>query len=70
MQLPNGNFAQVKHVDVGEVSFSPTFKLTHVYHIPSFKFNLISVPHLTKSPPCVAYSQVQYVTFGTCTGRR
>lgn len=42
-------------MDVGEVSFSPTFKLTHVYHIPSFKFNLISVPHLTKSPPCVAY---------------
>lgn len=47
VQLSNGFQSQVTHI--GNVNFTPHFQLEHVYYIPSFKFNLLSVSQLTKT---------------------
>ena len=50
VQLPDGSQAPVKHI--GTIRCSPSLILTNVFHIPSFKFNLLSVSQLTKSSNC------------------
>ncbi|KAF5442808.1 hypothetical protein F2P56_035426 [Juglans regia] len=50
VKLPNGSSASVTHV--GTVHLSNTIILTEVLCVPSFNFNLISVPKLTKSNNC------------------
>ncbi|CAN1753275.1 Retrovirus-related Pol polyprotein from transposon TNT 1-94 [Linum perenne] len=42
--LPTGH--QVKATHIGDVTFSPTLKLTGVLYVPDFNFNLISVSKL------------------------
>ncbi|CAJ2662218.1 unnamed protein product [Trifolium pratense] len=50
VQLPDGSHAPVKHI--GTINCSPSLTLTNVYHIPTFKFNLLSISQLTKSINC------------------
>lgn len=50
VQLPDGSDAPIAHI--GTVHLSPTLTLHNVFHIPSFKFNLISVSQLTKTQNC------------------
>jgi hypothetical protein len=50
VQLPDGSHASVKHI--GNIHCSPSLTLTNVYHIPSFKYNLLSLSQLTKSIHC------------------
>ena len=52
VQQPNGFQAPVKHI--GTINISPSLLLTNVYHIPTFKFNLLSVSQLTESINCDA----------------
>ena len=50
VQLPDGSQAPVTHI--GTVHCSSSLTLTNVFHIPSFKFNLLSISQLTKSTNC------------------
>jgi len=45
VQLPDGSQTLVKHI--GTIKCSPSLILTNVYHIPTFKFNLLSISQLT-----------------------
>ncbi|KAJ0085501.1 hypothetical protein Patl1_07466 [Pistacia atlantica] len=50
VQLPDGSHTLVTHI--GTVHCSPSLILTNVFHIPSFKFNLLSISQLTNSTNC------------------
>ncbi|KAJ0085512.1 hypothetical protein Patl1_07285 [Pistacia atlantica] len=50
VQLPDGSHAPVTHI--GTIHYSPSLILTNVFHIPSFKFNLLSISQLTNSTNC------------------
>lgn len=50
VQLPDGSNALVTHI--GTVSLSSSLVLEHVFFIPSFKFNLLSVSQLINSNTC------------------
>lgn len=45
VKLPNGQSINVDHI--GTVNVLPHLKLDHVFHIPSFTFNLLSLSKLT-----------------------
>lgn len=50
VQMPNGSHADIS--TVGSISFSPDLHLDNVLHVPSFKFNLLSISKITKSLNC------------------
>ena len=50
VQLPDGSQALVTHI--GTVPCSPSLILTNVFHILTFKFNLLSISQLTHSTSC------------------
>jgi hypothetical protein len=50
VQLPDGSQALVKHI--GTIICSPSLTLTNVFHISSFKYNLLSISQLTKLINC------------------
>lgn len=50
VQLPDGSHVPVTHI--GTVHCSPSLVLMNVFHIPSFKFNLLSISQLTNSTNC------------------
>lgn len=50
VELPDGSHASVTHI--GIVKFNPSLILKHVYYIPSFKFNLLSISQLTSQLNC------------------
>jgi hypothetical protein len=57
VQLPDGSHAPVKHI--GTIHCSPSLTLTNVYHIPTFKYNLLSLSQLTKSIKCeITFSSI------------
>jgi len=44
--LPNGHFSEISYI--GKVKLSSTLVLNEVLYVPLFKYNLLSVPKLTK----------------------
>ncbi|XP_071719591.1 uncharacterized protein [Rutidosis leptorrhynchoides] len=58
IRLPNGNISVITHIGNGNLRLNNHMMLKDVL-VPSFKFNLLSVPKLTKDNSCVApfYSQ-------------
>lgn len=50
VQLPNGSHSNV--LNVGDVAFGNSKKLTNVLYIPEFKHNLMSIAKLTKDLSC------------------
>jgi len=50
VSLPNGEVAYVTHT--GSCSISPRSVITNVFHIPEFKYNLLSVSQMTKELGC------------------
>jgi len=50
VSLPNGEVAYVTHT--GSCHISPTIIVTDVFHIPEFKYNLLSVSKMTKELGC------------------
>ncbi|XP_075096344.1 uncharacterized protein LOC107777081 [Nicotiana tabacum] len=50
--LPNGDITQVTHI--GSSSLSDENTISNVFHVPQFKFNLLSVSKATKELKCSA----------------
>ena len=60
VQLPDGSHAPMTHIDIVHCSSSLIVK--DAFHIPSFKFNLLSISQLTKSSNCyVLFSSSQCI---------
>lgn len=51
--LPNGTTVPIMHI--GIVNLTPRLSLHHVLHIPSFKFNLLSVSSMLAYSQCSAH---------------
>ena len=66
VQLPDGSQARVTHI--GTVCCSNTLKLSNVFHIPSFKFNLLSISQ--NIIIVMSYSHTIIVIFRTNQRRR
>ena len=63
VQLPNGSHALVTHI--GIVHCSSSLILKDGFHIPSFKFNLLSISQLTNSSNCDSYFHLRNAYFKT-----
>ena len=51
VSLPNGEVAYVTHT--GSCLISPRSVITNVFHIPEFKYNLLSFSQMTKELGCL-----------------
>ncbi|XP_019232006.1 PREDICTED: uncharacterized protein LOC109212783 [Nicotiana attenuata] len=59
--LPNGEISNVTHTGTSSISARST--LSNVFHLPQFKFNLMSVSKMTKELACAATFYPQFCIF-------
>ncbi|KAF7131949.1 hypothetical protein RHSIM_Rhsim09G0112600 [Rhododendron simsii] len=68
VELPDGSSTQITHI--GTIKLSPTLTLENVFHIPSFKYNLLSVSQLARSNNCIAIFSPLSCSFQDLSTRR
>lgn len=63
VRIVDGSLSSV--VGTGDISHTSSMSLSSIFHVPNFKYNLVSLSHLTKSMNC----SITFFSFSLCLSR-